>query len=481
MSASSEPSPVTPTGRKRTGMGSFIFAVGFLLLFKLLLLTGYWAWTLFQIPLIPEPMDVDQFVAELKVADAENAANDYLQAASLLKDFDREKLGDLNRLEVTRWEEFSDEIQKLVRSNIAALNVWLGGAEKQRACTFDPLQPGSAASFDIPVEIRKLAWPITLKAMQLQDERGLDESWRFLSGGLRTVVHLDEGGQVNSRLVGSAFLATLSPAIQRWGEDPDLTIEQLRKAQGDFDRIAATIPPISHTIKAGFLTYRDLAAYWRNMTPGAKPDFFQDLFISRMGDSANRLQRHVVRNILSQCDLPRFERTWQKGSELFVDLKPSGPELPSDQIAKLGEKNVIYSLIAPTYFPLVETSDRERMRISALKLSFALQLHFRERDAFPDHLEQLVPQYLPELPPNPYADDGRTWSYRKEADHVVLWNHGEYLPVDPEEGFHWSPSERGSRNATGNAADSRHFWTVYPPGTRPPLYRPLPEAAEAKP
>lgn len=436
-----------------------------MLFLNFVLLFGYWVWTLNQIPLIPEPFNVEEFIAELKVPDEDNAFNDYVQASRLLKVPDWNQLGDVSLLVGRPWKDFPEKVRQFVQSNGPALNVWLWGTSKQRACFFDPEFPVASFDLDHLQEIRSLARAISWKAVQLQDEGKLDESWLYLIGGLKTSSHLAQGGRLSARLLSSAYYSIFVPMIQRWSEDPNLTTDQLQKALQEIGAINASIPPISHTIKAEYLTYRDLNAYWRNLVAPKTRSMAQTFFMDRLSDSANRLQRHVVRNILNRCDLPDSQRTWQGNTGLFLDPKPTGPELPSDRIAALGEKNIMYSLIAPTYHLIVETSDRERMRKSGLRIVIALQIYFREQRTFPDELTSLVPDYLPELPPNPYAADVRTWSYRKEADHVVFWNQGEYFPPPVDSNPYFYQRDR----------KMEFFWTIYPPGTRTPLYHPLPQ------
>jgi hypothetical protein len=56
--------------------------------------------------------------------------------------------------------------------------------------------------------------------------------------------------------------------------------------------------------------------------------------------------------------------------------------------------------------------------VDGLRIAIALELYRRDRESYPDKLDSLVPDYLPELPKSPY--DGRDFEYHREGNDYAL-------------------------------------------------------------
>lgn len=455
----------TPPPRRRLSRtAQILLSIIAMLLIPALYTGGFYVYNVARIPLIPEPIDFDAIVAQSKIPDEENAVKHYLYSARICTEFDDSKLQTVKHLDTLPWDQLPNFLQQAVQQNTPAFNAWLEGTDKPKAFCFNPAILGPPGSQLVSQGIRKLIRLIPYKARELQSRGSHDEAWKYLAGGLRTSAHLAQGGQIIDRLTGIAGLAVVSPAIQHWAENPQVSPAQLRQAATDLDQIFTSIPSASHTLKFEYTSTRDIAACMQLAAPSG--NMMWRWTMGRLYDSSTRLQRHAMWNLLSQCDLPRSERKWQSDGGLFIDLHPNGPQLPSDQIAKLAKRDIFYKLYAPAHRQFMEAVDRDLLRRSALQLILALQRHHRDQGRFPTDLKSLVPEYLPSLPPNPYAPVGQSLNYRLESDRVILWNQGDDHPVKPEDGYQWSPPPKQNPDAN-NPNDFRIFWTIDPPGTRP--------------
>jgi tetratricopeptide (TPR) repeat protein len=119
------------------------------------------------------------------------------------------------------------------------------------------------------------------------------------------------------------------------------------------------------------------------------------------------------------------------GPRYYVDCRGSHAfRMPTTGFGKLGllaspnsVGKILYSMLTPALEKLAAKKCQERAEIEALRLKVALRLYELKHGQLPDDLNALVPEYLKDLPMDPY--DGKTFRYSK-AD-KKLWAIGSDL------------------------------------------------------
>lgn len=112
--------------------------------------------------------------------------------------------------------------------------------------------------------------------------------------------------------------------------------------------------------------------------------------------------------------LPRFPRTY----EIFA-----APDVREAHFKALFRPSTrrFHEDFAPLWFGRMYTSIAER-RMAAIAI--AVRLYERDHGAVPPAIESLVPDYLPDLPEDPFAGAGMTFGYAPQRAEPVLYSVG---------------------------------------------------------
>lgn len=442
-----------------------------------------------QIPLIPEPFDVEAFFRECDVPDERNAFVEYKLASEKFQEIpDWQKLADFTDPLGTPWDHYPPLAREYLEKNEPTFQLWLAGTHKPDALYVHPRDLNIETLLPVIQNLRGITRLVVWKAVQLQDTGKLDEAWEYLGGIIRTTNHVSQNGCIIERLVGCALNGTINPSIHRWAEDPQVTPAQLRTALDEVRSLTASLPPPARSFKSEYDQFRDPQKNFPNLNllNGAVPplptaplaDRFSywlsgsgmNLFyrISGEYELARRLHRHVLANWIAHEQIPYAllrDSTVPGSPVVLFNTQPStDSSLPPARIAEIAKASHLYPRLVPAVNQLMEAAARDLSRRRELEVMLALQLYFHDHQQFPAELKSLVPDYLPSLPANPARKDGGTFLYQVEPDHVVLWTQGTYAPV---------PLKDGPQFGFNTPQGFTIFWTIYPPGTRPPLYRPI--------
>ena len=116
--------------------------------------------------------------------------------------------------------------------------------------------------------------------------------------------------------------------------------------------------------------------------------------------------------------LPAVEgKDWQEVSSVTIERTTDGSNLG----------NIVLSISLPRYMAV----DAMRSRFHAMSDArgvatlLASELYKREKGKYPESLTELVPEYLAEVPADPFARDGRALRYRLDAGGPTVWSVGE--------------------------------------------------------
>lgn len=313
----------------------------------------------------------------------------------------------------------------------ATLAEWKRGTECERGVR---VQPADAEWYDLigaqeSGTIRRLV--IIKAALLLHEEGKADKAWTWLRALFRSSRHLGNPGPSMDRVIGTVFHTMGSKALVRWAANERVTASHLKIAIRELDTIHQMTVRNSVVLKHDYLTtsrflsqpsqLRETHINYREIVPdGLKSVSGIYLFLNAEPDLADLLLRHVFANSLSQSDLPRRDRVLA-GTRCPM-FEPTGFEYPPlmdprslDNV--LARSKLALSMSPPTHEPAI--TDREETRQNALVLCLNAELFRRTHGRYPTKLEDLVPEFIDQIPPDPYgstSDERMLMTYRKTSD-----------------------------------------------------------------
>lgn len=84
-----------------------------------------------------------------------------------------------------------------------------------------------------------------------------------------------------------------------------------------------------------------------------------------------------------------------------------------------------FSMYYPDFYIYWKVLKRDHAKRSLLRVNLALQIYHREHGNFPENLQQLVPDYLAEIPVDSFSNDNSPLSYRLNENYALTWSVGE--------------------------------------------------------
>jgi hypothetical protein len=369
---------------------------------------GYRSSRLAGIPPIDDIVDQER-EGRIDIKPAENAFTYYKRAlASLFSGVGPAALGDaIDALPAGGWEAAAPVAEQALDDSEEILAEWKRGTECERGIR---IQPADMEYSDLPQVQgpRTMAELAILASARSLHEGNVNESWEWLRSLLRYSRHVGAFGTLTDRTIGHSTHAFAAQGVARWVRHPDVTVSLLKDAQADLRQIRQMLPPLSVSLKTEYLTVMKLLdspetvrEFFRNHP---LPPFKRDglrlegyLFLNAEPELARVLVRHAFANQLSQCDLPRWERT-VAGIRFF---RLAGAERPPLMDPTELESAVMRSQLAPFGIPnisYVEREDRALARQTALELCLCVESFRRTHSRYPESLNALVPEFLDEVP-----------------------------------------------------------------------------------
>ncbi|MGQ0635011.1 MAG: hypothetical protein ACT4QC_10400 [Planctomycetaceae bacterium] len=389
------------------------------LLWLLLVPTGFYL-SLAGLPDIPAPVDIASLDA-IDVPAGDNAFELYREAAAAMKP-----------IVTTNWEQYEVgleegwhaipvEFRDWLEANRRPLELFLEGSERPELFYARPMplgSPQSNANLEFVQEIRNLARVVHLEALRREAAEDFGGAWAMYAALFRSSRQPGRNGPLIDRLIGAAVHANACLATQRWATDSRVDMGMLRQALADARSIYSRTVPLAAPLKWEYACWMKSidAMTWAMNLAGIL-------------DRSRRVTKLSFANWLSQCDLPRPQRTKRLAGTL--ELYEADPEktvanggFPAERIADWAQRDLFAILLAPSVRQTIEAHDREQMRQAMLELALCLHIYHREQGEFPATLERLIGDDLPELPVDPFGR-GEPIRYRREADPAegaALWS-----------------------------------------------------------
>jgi hypothetical protein len=422
---STEPAPEKPRSRFAFLLRPWFVISATIFAILLSIAAGYRASRLAGIPPIDEIVDRET-EGRVAITPEENAFTYYKRAWKLMPPrLDRKAIrAAMDVLDTGDSLEIPPAAQNCLRDCEAALTEWERGTKCDRGVRVEPadLRWGDDGNISDCIIMRELA---ILRSSQSLHDGQPEDSWRWLHAVFRFTRHRGNPGSISERYHGAMSHVLSGASVAAWAAHKDVTAEHLKSALSDLRELDRLTSPNLVTLKAEYLSVvkhlespgavRELAA------AGDFPDALLDvhLFLNAEPDVCRVLLRHVYANHLSQCDLPRWERTYASTSnDLFL---PTGRESPPlMDVVKLDEE-LSRSSVAESFYRSLGWLGRmnlERTHQIALELCLSVELFRRRHGRYPETLDALVPDFIDEVPHDIYGSgpNDRMLMARRAAD-----------------------------------------------------------------
>ena len=406
-----------------------------LTLFVLILLGPflYRSYRISSIPDIGDPFDVAAFEA-IVVPASDNAAEIYA-AANAKRVIVTYKAEELENVFEHGWGASTEALQKLLAANQSALNEWRRGTERPSAQFL--VAKGATISSILPTvqELGDFSRLARLRAERCLHEGDVAEAWHWLRANVRASRHLGQNGVLIERLVGTATFNLAAAGINRWAADLRVDENLLREAAEQFDADEEMTPLTSvglkheyvwlaHTIDGG-VTFSDLGmgSAQTGVPDGALPAF---LFVTGEPDFSRRLLQQTFAGWIEQADLPKPKRAPVVRPRFGLFSPPPKPgRLSAEEL----ESRLLSLSLARALLPALslygEAIDREAADRASLKLTLAAQRYYRRHGDWSGKLDDLVPDYIKELPADPLGKAGETLLLKRDGDDLIIYSVGD--------------------------------------------------------
>ena len=423
---------------KRRSRLAFFLRPAFLVPLTLLVvavasLLSYRASRLADIPPIDEIVDRETD-GRVDITPEENAFTYYERAGGLLPStLDDNALGvALKENGVPVWATVSPAARHSLELSQTALMEWKRGT----ACTQGVrIQPADLDWMNYIGVQDSQTWVrlAILQTSRCLDEGRSEEAWQWLNALFRFSRHCSNPGPMIDRLVGTSIHYRASRAAIDWAVHESATTDLIEAALTDLRGMFRLTVQNSVILKSDYLattrmlsTPEGVHTFLRSIDTGLGvrklgiPKELRGiyLFINAEPELAELILRHALANHLSQCDKPRRQRDVSAArSSLF---QPTGKETPPLMdpavLDECLQRSVLTAFLGMS-IQLPEYTDREAARQTALELSLIVELFRRKHDRYPATLDELVPEWLDEVPGDLFSHDpaGRMLIVRREA------------------------------------------------------------------
>ena len=373
---------------------------------------------------------------EFELDEAENAFSFYRSASAMLPPITQKTMIDssigLETLKFQRgWESVPEEVRDYVKQSEPALAEWRLGTELDDGVQIDVSTANVLTMLPSTQYLREFSRLAILQTVRCLDEGKPDEAWQWLRAALRSSRHSGRHGFHIDRLVGIAIHNMAAQAIAVWATHESVPLADVEKALSEVREIYKLTARASATIKVKY------AASLNTILGGRKvldelieyraPEQLVGgyLFVNAEPQLSLVLMRHVFANVLSQCDLPPWERAAQRYSRLAL-YRPTGKESPPlmdpDRLGKAVWDSVIARELDPGILQVLDKIDNERTRQFALEVCLLMEIYRRQKGEYPTSMSLLVPELLPEIP--------RDWSTSSGTDRMLEVQIGFELTAD---------------------------------------------------
>lgn len=405
-------------------------------------------WRVWSIPDVGEPFDVEAFLKQYDDI-KENAFDDYSRAREQLLKMSEE--ADELEIEehILNWEQTSPLLKKWLEENRPALELWLQGTEKNFGFEFHPKRCPLGTIIPVTGGMNDFSHLALLEACRLKAEGDLLGAWNMHLAILKVVRHLRQSFLLGCSIGGRQYNMQRE-AFSYLLADEKMSSEMLDQIAVDQQEILQSWGPISNAFKYEYFnSFTTWEAYYQYR-------WFPNMVFNE-SEAFRRVVNLGYQNNLTYCDFPRelrpdtkyhsidfsegeYETRFEQDcNEVFgcsmgnsggysVFLHPEDERgLPFqisevefvESVNRLKMSKKIWMLTAPHAAVFLRSEDLLRLRSEVDRIQVQLHRYHRNQVEFPESLKELVPDYLSELPMDPYHA-GQPLMYGRDGREVVI-------------------------------------------------------------
>lgn len=368
------------------------------------------------------PDDADLQVIRLDLADDENGFTCFNLATNAFY-WPEDKNDEIREMiEGTAWDK--DLASEIIQNNTQALE------QIEKALTFPHYQIPEVTFYDCGPSLslcRNIARVMSLRSQWLfkqgDEQAAFDQAMQMIRFG-----HMieDSGGGIIHYLVGIAIKGMGLERIEKMIPDCSLASNELKSYSEDLSMYAADSGPLADAYKVEYSSTCKIIDDW------AKGDFDPDR--DKEKDTRSRWKRlpryffqpNRTKRILADAyrsiieNIPRnYSEMNFEGTTKVKEWEPNWRLLTSPNSVGIMLSNLLF----PTVDKILLRKCQEDLSVEATGLLLACKCYKQDRGKLPDRLEDLMPEYIPEVPEDPF--DGKPLRY--SADKKIIYSVGEDL------------------------------------------------------
>lgn len=380
------------------------------------------AWRLSHLLNLKGTFDRAALIAEASsVPPSENAAVEIVEAGALFhenakaeKEFD-----DFMRNPTT---ETTELLRSWVKDNQACVAVLREGASKSRLSYYDLANVDLNAVMDFSQKIRKLNRLLIAQSHLQLEDNDVDGAFETLQLSFRLALLPGKNGLIIEKLLSAGSVTrVISDGLIPWGQNADVTEENLVSAwkslQADWEELGS--PASRQFMVESIYNESEL----RNLYGSIAGHYFVG-----EPDYSIRLHRQVIANLLTQCDLPPYQRTVFPGRpDCLYEVLPTTMKpgmMSPEQISKLLVQSPLLELSIESISQYQVGADRHSTKFILLEAAFVLEIFRRRHGEYPEQLEQLDSDLKNMLAHDPYNDKPLIY-LRESPETCVIYSVGE--------------------------------------------------------
>lgn len=394
--------------------------IGLLCLFLILLSPFVFrAWRLSMV-LNTKGFDPQPLIAEsLKITPANNAATDFRIAITKKKSNTSYTEPTFENAISYSTSEIQEPYLTWLNDNQAALDAWIAGVPKEYFAEFELQNVTYSVLLPLVQESRDFTRLMLLKAKQEYIQGNMKEALDWHRNSFRSGLLVGKQGMLIEKLVSIASLYLLmQKGIIPLIADDHFDEKELRdlqtQLQADHNQLNSPASVIFKTEAILFhntlkdCTATQLLSDYSSISTGGVPDSLLNvgLYFAAEPQISAKLHRQVMANLLTECDLPPYQRTIVKGTyyDLYaISPKTSSPGMMTPKDINRVVEHSLFQNLAPTFNQFQTAVDRFDAKWAAFNAAFLLEIHRRRHGSYPSALSDLDADLSRELPIDPFT------------------------------------------------------------------------------
>ena len=423
--------PIVKRVAKWLGYGIFALAV--------LLFIGV-RWGLTPLPKPPRGVCIEPLRPPLKLEDikADNAAYYYLQAAKQIKDYKQPKESEeqMDALLAGDLSGNTKAIEQTLADCAEAVQLVRKGTS-MKFCQMPMLSLAEESSLGDMARWRRLARFLCC-AGELARRGG---NYELARDECLTVVKFGRdcatGGPVIQMFVGNAISGMGTKALRTLMLENPLPPETSKTVAAELTRLETDFPPLAETLRYELIYSKQMfdSNSMTNISASSRAAFrgtTDRVFDAAYGDMIQEAQKPYW-----QSETKKVLRKWQlsgKGLLLSMFNRP----IP----------RMLVSMMLPGLEMSFSRATRCEVDLRATAIVCALTGYSHVHGEPPVRLEQLVPDFMPAVPLDPF--DGKPLRYRREVAGWVVWSVGSDMKDDNAAWHEFKYRKRGEERKGGD-------------------------------